>query len=268
MGHDRSLVVADGTEIRWSETGAGDPVILVHGITESAESWLPVAQRLAAGHRVISLDLRGHGQSAKAPRHDLETMVGDVIAVASAAGASKPHLVGHSLGGAVVSAVGAAVPVQSVVSVDQTLRLDTFKEQLEAVEPALRDPESFPHVIHQMFLELLDPAVSDAERERLTANRRPDQDVVLGIWGLLFAQSAAEIGQTVDAVLAGYASSPTPYLALFGIDPSSDYETWLIQRIPGATVELWPDHGHYPHLVDPDRFIARLHAFWAYDLSG
>ncbi|HHO58195.1 MAG TPA: alpha/beta hydrolase, partial [Oceanithermus profundus] len=38
---------------------------------------------------------------------------------------------------------------------------------------------------------------------------------------------------------------------------------WLAARIPGAAVEVWPDYGHYPHLVDPDRFVERLRTFWA-----
>jgi pimeloyl-ACP methyl ester carboxylesterase len=263
MSHDRSLTADDGAEIRWSATGVGDPVILVHGITENAESWLPVTERLAATNRVVTFDLRGHGQSPIAARHDLEVMVGDLLALAGAAGAGRPHLVGHSLGGAIVSVAGAAMPVRSVVSVDQTLRLDTLSEQLAGIEPALRDPGSFPQVMRGLFSELMGPALAAAERDRLTAIRRADQGVVLDIWGLLFSQSSGEVAQTVDRALSGYVASTTPYLALFGIDPGDDYEQWLTQRIGSAAVELWPAQGHYPHLADPDRFVARLHDFWA-----
>jgi pimeloyl-ACP methyl ester carboxylesterase len=45
---------------------------------------------------------------------------------------------------------------------------------------------------------------------------------------------------------------------LHGIDPGPDYAGWLRARVPDAMVEVWPDHGHYPHLVDPERFVARL----------
>ena len=73
---------------------------------------------------------------------------------------------------------------------------------------------------------------------------------------------------TVDAMLAGYADHPTPYLALFGIDPGPGYAEWLARRVPGAVVETWEDHGHYPHLVDPDRFVDRIVAFWAGSTGG
>ena len=73
--------------------GAGDPVVLVHGITESAASFEPVAQRLAASHEVITLDLRGHGESGKADTYDLAAMASDVLAVVAVAGVESPHLV-------------------------------------------------------------------------------------------------------------------------------------------------------------------------------
>jgi pimeloyl-ACP methyl ester carboxylesterase len=53
--------------------------VLVHGITESAASFDPVTERLAAHHDVITLDLRGHGESGNASTYDLVAMAGDVI---------------------------------------------------------------------------------------------------------------------------------------------------------------------------------------------
>ncbi len=53
----------DGTSIAWSRSGSGEPVVLVHGITESAASFDPITG--AATRQVITLDLRGHGESAR-----------------------------------------------------------------------------------------------------------------------------------------------------------------------------------------------------------
>ena len=260
-------MTVDGTRIDFSDTDAqmGDQpaVVLVHGITESRESWGPVVERLAPTHRVISLDLRGHGSSAKAERYDLEAMAGDVAAVLQATDASRPHLVGHSLGGAVVSAVGAAIDVSSIVNVDQSLRLGGFKENLMPVEGALKDPDSFGSVIEAIFADMSGTMLSNTEVDRISTLRRADQEVVLGVWELLFSMSANEIDAVVQGALAGYAGRTAPYLSLFGIDPGDDYERWLQGHIATASVELWDDHGHYPHLVDPDRFVGRLTAFWS-----
>jgi pimeloyl-ACP methyl ester carboxylesterase len=83
---------------------------------------------------------------------------------------------------------------------------------------------------------------------------------VLGIWAAVLELPAAELERNVDATVSGCRA---PYLSLFGIDPGPGYDSWLQARIPTATVERWADHGHYPHLVDPDRFVDRLRSFWA-----
>ena len=259
------LLTSDDTAISYTDHGGdGRPVLLVHGITERAATWDPVVAQLQEDCRVITMDLRGHGASGKAERYDLEAMAGDVVAVAGELDLlGRVHLVGHSLGGAVVTAVGAAAPVASVVDVDQSLQLGSFKAQLAGVEPMLRDSTSFPSVIEGIFAELAGTILSAEERARIGALRQADQEVVLGVWELLFSMSEAEIEQVVASALAGYADRSVPYLALFGVDPGPDYEPWLSNFIAGAEVELWADHGHYPHLVDPARFAARLRSFWA-----
>jgi len=78
---------------------------------------------------------------------------------------------------------------------------------------------------------------------------------VLGIWGTVFSSTADELDATVTA-LAG--AITIPYLSLHGIDPGEAYGHWLHQLVPTATVEVWPDQGHYPHLVHPARFVQRV----------
>jgi pimeloyl-ACP methyl ester carboxylesterase len=263
MNHQQTALAPDGTSIAWSRTGNGDPVVLVHGITESADSFEPVIGLLAATHEVITLDLRGHGESGSADNYDLAAMAGDVAAVCAAAGVSRPHLVGHSLGGAVVTAAGSMLDVASVVDLDQSLQLDAFKEQLAAAEGMLRDPAQYQLVVDAMFEMMMGELLPAHEQARIAALRRADHEVVLGVWELLLTQPVDEIASTVDAALAGYSGRDVPYLALFGLDPGDGYAAWLAERIPSSVVEYWAGHGHYPHLVDPDRFVTRLHEFWA-----
>ena len=49
--------------LRYSDLGKGDPVVLIHGYLESLEIWNGFAEKLAKNYRVISVDLPGHGQS-------------------------------------------------------------------------------------------------------------------------------------------------------------------------------------------------------------
>ena len=257
------LTTPDGVEIAYEDSGgSGVPTLFVHGITESGRAWAPIISRLK-DRRVITLDLRGHGESSKAPAYDLAAMAGDVVAVLQATVGSEPaHLVGHSLGAMVVTAVGAALPVASVVNVDQSLRLGEFKAQLDAMAADLGTPASFESTLAQHFHEIAGSLMSDAVRTTLTNLRRLDQDVVLGIWSMSMAVSTDELNAVVEEALGGYAGKPTPYLTVFGNAPEAGYAEWISQHVPGARMELWTEHGHHPHLLDPERFVATLRTFW------
>ena len=250
----------DGATIHYEVTGSGQPVILVHGITESARTWDPIVDRLSSNHEVITLDLRGHGDSPRAATYDLGSLAGDIVAVATAVGLDRPRIVGHSLGGAVVTALAGVFPVESAVNVDQPLKLDDFQDQLAEAAPALRDPEMFPAVIGALFEDLAGDALDPAEWERIEACRRADQEVVLGIWEPVIQAPREELAAMVEGAAAAVSC---PYLSLHGIDPGPDYQDWLRSFIPHAEIEVWPGLGHYPHLVEPDRFVARLGDFWA-----
>lgn len=66
--------------------------------------------------------------------------------------------------------------------------------------------------------------------------------------------------ELLGQVRAALPAVSAPYLGLFGA-PLSDEERALQALIPDATVEVWEGHGHFLHLVDPDRMAARIDAF-------
>lgn len=256
---------ADGTPISWTEVGDGPPVALVHGLTECSAVWDPIVDRLAGDRRVITLDLRGHGRSPHPATGDYgdAALAADLAAVLDAAEVDgAAHLVGHSLGGLVVAAVAASHPVASVVVVDQPLRLGGFREQVAWFEAELRDPATFPAVMAAVFEFSVGERLPADEKQRIAALRRADQEVVLGVWSFRLETPPAEVEAAIDQAITPVIAGP-PHLTLLGTRPDPDYPAWLAQRIPGAVVEVWEGHGHYPHLVDPDRFTDRLRALWA-----
>jgi pimeloyl-ACP methyl ester carboxylesterase len=248
-----------------SAQGSGPALVLVHGITESRRTWDPLMHDLASDHFVVSVDLRGHGESTTDGPYDPVSLASDVHTVVhelanKAPGLENPILIGHSLGGVVVSAYAAVFGGCGVINIDQSLQLAGFKAQLSAAEPMLRgDVAGFNEFIAAMFATM-DGPLPAAERTRISNASHARQEVVLGIWGSILESSVAELDATVDALAAGI---NVPYLALHGIDPGPVYASWLAARIPTSTVEVWPDHGHYPHLVDPSRFTQRVRAFEA-----
>ncbi|NGN69599.1 acetoin dehydrogenase dihydrolipoyllysine-residue acetyltransferase subunit [Streptomyces sp. A7024] len=101
-----------GRAISYASLGDGDEVVvLVHGYGGDKNSWLFVQEPLAAGRTVHALDLPGHGASAKdVGDGSLEFLADTVLGFLDAVGARSAHLVGHSLGGAVVTAAAARAP--------------------------------------------------------------------------------------------------------------------------------------------------------------
>lgn len=93
------------------EDPSGDPVVLVHGFGGDKNSWLFVQQPLAEERTVHALDLPGHGASAKdVGDGTLVTLAETLTGFLDALGIERAHLVGHSLGGAVVAAVARSAP--------------------------------------------------------------------------------------------------------------------------------------------------------------
>jgi pyruvate dehydrogenase E2 component (dihydrolipoamide acetyltransferase) len=89
---------------------AGEPIVLIHGFGGDATSWLLVMEPLAADRTVYAVELPGHGGSTKDVGDGFDTLVGAVVGFLDAEGVARVHLAGHSLGGAVVTAVAAGAP--------------------------------------------------------------------------------------------------------------------------------------------------------------
>jgi pimeloyl-ACP methyl ester carboxylesterase len=254
-----AVQTADRTSIAYAESGDGPALVLVHGITESRHAWDPIIPALNDHWRVIAVDLRGHGESDRTPPYDPVTLASDVGAVAESLGLDAPLIVGHSLGGVVVTAYGGAgFPARAIVNIDQPIALGTFKDALEPLEPMLRGTrEDFDTAIGIIF-EVVDGPLPAPERARLDALSSREQDVVLGIWGVIFDTDP----DTLDLLAADLAGGITvPYLSLHGNEPEENYPDWLRAVIPNAIVEVWAEQGHYPHLTEPDRFVRRLQTF-------
>lgn len=104
------------TQIR----GMGDPVVLIHGFTQSGRTWEPVAVRLARVHTVIAVDAPGHGGSA-----EVEADLGAGAELIGAAGGRAAY-VGYSMGGRFALHLALARPdlVTGLVLVSTTAGID------------------------------------------------------------------------------------------------------------------------------------------------
>ncbi len=95
-----------------TEAGAGEPVLMLHGLGATKVSFLPTVAALAADHRAIAVDLPGFGDSVKpiGARYDPPYFARVILALLDALELERAHLVGNSMGGRVAIEVGLQAP--------------------------------------------------------------------------------------------------------------------------------------------------------------
>ena len=178
------VVVEPGDRIHFldwrggSGGGGSGGVLLIHGLSNTAWSWTPVARRVRAVRHVVAMDLRGHGLSdAPTEGYDQPSLAGDVLAAAEGSGlladaADQVVLAGHGFG-AIVAAWAAADLADRCAGL---VLVDGGWESLETasgmdVEEFLRGLDEPPEVMRSMAAFLadraaFDPGTWDADQER------------------------------------------------------------------------------------------------------
>ena len=102
---------SDGAKLYWEEHGAGPPVLLIMGLSFTHEMWFRVLPTLVSRCRVILFDNRGVGLSSvpKGP-YSMRQMARDAVAVLDAAGVSRAHVIGASMGGMIAQELALRFP--------------------------------------------------------------------------------------------------------------------------------------------------------------
>jgi pimeloyl-ACP methyl ester carboxylesterase len=125
----------NGINLYYESLGSGRPMILLHGGLGSGEMFGPILPTLAAEHRVIVVDLQGHGRTADIDRPlDLKLLADDIAALIDHLGLDRPDLVGYSLGGGVAfwTAVKHPEKVGKLVMASANVRRDAIPAEMLA----------------------------------------------------------------------------------------------------------------------------------------
>lgn len=246
----------DGTTIAYDVVGDGPPVVFLHGLTNRRQAWDPVTALLASRFTCVRPDFRGHGESSAAPEYGLPWFVGDVRAVVEELSLGEPAFVGHSLGASVAAVHAALHDVRAVVCVDESLRFGDTAARIQPLAGQLRGERPMEAVMEFERGLRLEPYAGIAEMERRVLAFDPQ--VVLAAWAGVLDTPPGRLTEVSEAMLPQIAA---PLLCLHGSPPPDDYAAWLTALVPGARVEVWDGTGHLLHLVDPERFAARVTAF-------
>ncbi len=267
-----------GNRVRYLMAGSGPAVVLVHGITSSADTWADAMRGLAREHTVIAPDLLGHGASAK-PRGDysLGAYASGIRDLLAALGHDHVTIVGHSLGGGVAMQFAYQFPerTQRLVLVSsgglgREVNLLLRAAALPGAELVL------PFLVPSWLGRAVDGAGWAGARLGLRA--RPDLgEVVRGFLSLGDAEARAAFLHTLRAVIdpggqrvSGhdrlYLASNLPTLLVWGErDPiiPVTHARAAHTAMPGARLEIFPASGHFPHMDDTVRFVDVLCDFLA-----
>jgi pimeloyl-ACP methyl ester carboxylesterase len=243
---------------------SGEPLVLVHGYTGDVTDWRHQIPEFARTHRVLVMDHRGHGKSdAPTDRasYTIGALAADVEAVIAHVGFERYHLLGHSMGGAVVQEIALRSPHRliSLTLHDTSYRFGLSRSDAVKAWMAARNrlaAEQGMAAVANMpsFMKPpphMPPERREEEKERMT---RMSVDGFLGCAGALDSwEGAKERLPTISM----------PTLVIYGsldmalIEPAKR----LAATIPGATLVEVPEAGHSPQYERPDLFNAavRLH---------
>ncbi|MGH9966274.1 MAG: alpha/beta fold hydrolase [Pyrinomonadaceae bacterium] len=248
--------IVRGVEIAYDDVGSGPCVVLLHGYPFNRSMWREQIEALNLHHRVITPDLRGHGESEVTPGVvRMEDMAGDVASLLETLNISRSTICGLSMGGYVALAFCRLFPLQvrSLVLADTRAQGDTEEgrqNREQQSEKALREGM-------EGIADALLPKLLTSE----TVEKRPD--IVKRVREMMVATNP----EGAAAALRGMAERRdhtsflsriiAPTLIIVGsedaITPVADAEL-MHHEIGGSRLQVIEGAGHVSNIEKPEEF--------------
>lgn len=253
----------DGIRVHYVNYGKGDDtLVLIHGWTQNIDAWRDQIPDFAKHHRVIAIDLPGHGKSDKpqstnesAPKdqpgkpfvYSMDLFARAVDAVMSDAKVKRAVLAGHSMGTPVARQFYRKYPDKTlaIIIVDGSLRPFGNKQMLDQMIAGLRGPK-YKETIGQMFGMMFGPGLSNDAKERInSATANTPQHVLV---------SAMEA--MADPAIWGEDKINVPVLAIMAKNPffPPNIEESFRGIAPKMDFRMWEDVGHFLMMEKPKEF--------------
>jgi pimeloyl-ACP methyl ester carboxylesterase len=252
-----SALERDGISLVYHEMGSGDPpMIFVHGWCCDHTYFVPQAEHFSQHHRVVSVDLRGHGESDKPEQeYPIEGYADDVGWLCDQLELRQVVAVGHSMGGQIVLALAAQRPelVAAIVMIDSPVFLtDSLADNMPGFIEGLRGPEYVAaargFIEGALFLPDCDLDLRD--RAVLEMTSAPQHVMVSSMENIIRDRSA--LATAVQC----------PALEIDAHHSLNNPEK-LRAAMPSLEVEATPGLGHFNHLEGPDQVNSIIERFLA-----
>ncbi|KHO18312.1 alpha/beta fold hydrolase [Mycolicibacterium setense] len=257
-------VSVDGTRFVYRELGVdtGVPVVFLNHLAANLDNWDPrVVDGIAAKHRVITFDNRGVGGSEGKTPDSVEAMAHDAVAFIRALGLEQVDLLGFSLGGMVSQVIAQQQPAlvrkiilagtgpaggEGIANVTKLTYLDTLH-----AFATFKDPKEllfFTRTGHgkseaKAFIKRLRERTDDRDKAMALGAFRT-QLKAIHAWGL---EKPADLSTIRQPVLVANGDDDRM------VPTRNSYD--LAQRLPDATLRIYPDAGHGGIFQAHERFV-------------
>ena len=240
-------IIYKNTKISYTEEGKGTAVVLLHGFLENKTMWNAFIPELSQRHRVITIDLLGHGETeCLGYVHSMEDQADMVHAVLNELKIRKSVFIGHSMGGYVALAFAELYPdnVKGIVLQNSTSRADSEERKKNRDRAIVCVKKEYTNFVRMSIANLF----SEDNRERLTneiekvkkeALKTPLQGIVASLEGMKIRKDRE--------VLLHFA--PYPIQLILGKKDGVLLYDENVDQIEGTKAQLttFPD-GHMSHI--------------------
>jgi pimeloyl-ACP methyl ester carboxylesterase len=246
-----SVRLPDGAVVALTVEGSGPPLVFIHGWACNRTHWREQIPVFARDHRVVALDLPGHGEStADRATWTIEQYGADVAAVVDALALDSVILIGHSMGGPVAleaarrlgPRVGGIVVVDTLHNVET--RLDA--KMVEGVIQAYRRDfaGTCALAVTRMFVPGADPALVQWVKDGMCATR---PEMAVELFERVPAFDGAAAMKAVTAPIRAINAQSEPTAIEVNRKYSRDFDAVVLDGV-----------GHFVQLEAPERFNQAL----------
>ena len=161
-----------GSRIFYTDQGAGEPILLIHGFLENSTMWDGLLPFLIKKYRVICVDLLGHGKTdCLGYIHTMQDFSEALHAVIHELHLHKVTLIGHSMGGYVGIAFAKAYPekVNALCLLNSTPEADQEERKQLRLRANQMAKTQFEQLVRMSFINLFDPASRETYHDEITA---------------------------------------------------------------------------------------------------
>lgn len=243
--------------LHYSDQGSGEPLVLLHGFLEEKGMWKDVAAAFEKTHRVICMDLLGHGKTENLGYiHSMETQAEMLKFLLDDLGIEKCYLIGHSMGGYVALAFADLYrnSVMGVCLMNSTAMADDAEKKINRDRGIVAVKQN-----HKTFMRIAIPGLFSEENQSIFSDEIEEitkEALNMSQQGIIASLEGMKIREDRSHLLD---QNDFPILMIIGEkDPALDFNSLIEQAKKGRVQSVIFEDGHMSHIENKNELIEVL----------